>query len=192
MHSFHMLHVLQFAVLHGPSWKQFQITVFHLTTESIHLATVPTVVIKFLPKCLVHIHDQVASYEMLDNKHTLPNWTSCTTFKAVMYTYTHWNPHWFLPLLSPTQCWQCRTISILWTTLYILHAQMSAGKYSRSTKICSVFINIQYIDKTWTPSVDTSGSIVYVTFTQPVVQPFCRPVWLTQSPFPFLILFLEG
>lgn len=55
----HMLHVLQFAALQGPgfsfSWKQFQITLFHLTTECIHLAIVPTVVITFLPKCLVHI-----------------------------------------------------------------------------------------------------------------------------------------
>jgi hypothetical protein len=76
-HSSHMIHVLQCAVLHGPgfsfSWKQFQITVFHLTTDCFHLATVPTVVTKLLPKCLVHIHDQDASYEVLDNKYTLPN-----------------------------------------------------------------------------------------------------------------------
>lgn len=95
-HSSHMLHVLQFAILHGPgfsfSWKQFRITLFHLTTECIHLATVRTVVTKFLPKCWVHIHDQVASYEVLDNKHTLPNWISCTTFKAVIHTHTHTHP----------------------------------------------------------------------------------------------------
>jgi hypothetical protein len=29
----------------------------------------------------------VASYEVLQNKHTLPDWTCCTTFKAVMHKH---------------------------------------------------------------------------------------------------------
>ena len=149
----HMLHVLQFAALQGPgfsfSWKQFQITLFHLTTECIHLAIVPAVVITFLPKCLVHIPPPT---KLLLTKRLTTN-THCQTEHLALHprlscTHTHWNPHWFLPLLSPTQCWQFKTISIQWTTPYILHARMSVVKHTRSTEICSILINIQYIIKT--------------------------------------------
>ena len=124
------------------SWTQLQINVSpdHKLYSS---GNCPLVILQnFYPNAWCTCMNKLLLMKCLTTN-TLPNWT---VLHLALHSRMSWTYTLKPPLVSPTavistHCCQFKTISFLWTTLDILHPQISVGKYSGSTKICSIFIN---------------------------------------------------